>query len=120
MQCNHATSHERMWYPGGEAAFRPTPVCNKCRTLKNNSIDRGKNIGFYINILTDIKRHFENEGLKISDAQIRLIINEIKKADGFDDLYWIKRSVQKSIFIKSVQKFVPLSTAFIERFVQLS
>jgi len=116
MKCSHKISYERAWFPETETAFRPVPVCDSCGTLKNVSADRGKNIGFYINILTQMKRHLERNGYKISDSQIRLIINEISRADGFDDAYWIKKSTQRSIFIKSVQKFVPLTRAFVERF----
>jgi len=116
-QCSHETSGEGVWYVGDEGVFRPTPVCCKCGTLKNVSIDRGKGIGFYINILAEMRRRLEKETFKVSDSQIRLIINEIKKADGFDDTYWIRGSIQKSIFIKSVQKYSTLSTAFIESFL---
>jgi hypothetical protein len=120
MKCDHKISNETVWYPEIKATFLPVPVCNNCRTLKNISGDRGRGIGFYINILSNMKRHLANEDIKLSSSQMRLIIKELRKTDGFEDTYWIKGSVQKSIFIKSVQKFTSLSVAFIERFIQPS
>jgi len=76
--------------------------------VKNVSADKGKKLGYFVNILSALKNNLERRGYKISQAQIRLILNELEKI-GFDDIYSISFSKQREIFLKVVSKYIRVS-----------
>ncbi len=82
--------------------------------IKNISCDRAKGIGYYINALSMLK-NFGGKKL-LSGVQIRLIVNELQKAD-FDDTYSITATAQKWMFINAVRKYSNLSPGFVEAFL---
>ena len=100
--------------------IKPHPYCRKCGTIKNISSDRGKKMGYFIVVLSNLKKELESKGYKISEAQMRNITNELSRIDGFDDVWWITLSKQKEIFIKVVRKYVKVSERVIERHVDLA
>ena len=90
------------------------PYCGRCGTIKNISSDRGKKFSYFIKALSDLRKVLEKKGYKISEAQIRLIANELSRVEGFSDLWWITFSKQKEIFIDVVRKYVRVSREVIE------
>ncbi len=90
------------------------PYCNKCGTMKNVSSDKGKKISYFVASLSKLRKILEKKGYKISDAQIRLIVKELSKVEGFEDTWWITFSKQKEIFISIVGKYVRVSRDVIE------
>ncbi len=90
------------------------PYCNKCGTMKNVSSDKGKKISYFVASLSKLRKILEKKGYKISDAQIRLIVKELREVEGFEDTWWITFSKQKEIFISIVGKYVKVSRDVIE------
>ncbi len=73
-------------------------------------------MGYYVNVLSEIKRYLEKKGGKLSDAQARLVYKALNQEE-FGDAYWIRGSAQKSIFVAAVVKYANLSPAFVESFL---
>ena len=88
------------------------PYCIFCGSIKNITDDRPKKIGYWINILSRITREY-----KISKIQERLVIKDLEKNDYFDDLYSIKGSEQKEIFIKTIRKYYKLSEETLDSYI---
>lgn len=97
---------ERVWLPyevrGLYKGLRAHSYCTDCGTVKNISPDRAKDIGYFINILSNIGKRLENK--KITQVQMRLIIKELEDTTGFKDTYGISKTDQEKIFIKTVRK----------------
>lgn len=85
---------------GRELGVLLQPYCMHCGAVKNISWDRTKKIGYYINILSELSRIY-----KISDAQIRLIVNELNKIQDFEDGYCMTGSAQEFHFIRIVRNY---------------
>jgi hypothetical protein len=108
----HIHTHEsdkKDWAKMQNGVIKLHPYCNRCGTLKNVSSDRGKKIGYFVAALSRLRKILENKGYKVSDAQIRLIMKELSKIDGFEDTWWITFSKQREIFISVVGKYVRVS-----------
>ena len=95
-------------------SLRLHPYCSRCGTIKNISSDKGKKFSYFIRALSDLRKVLEKKGYKISEAQIRLIANELSRVEGFSDLWWMTFSKQKEIFINVVRKYVRVSREVIE------
>lgn len=96
--------------------FKKHPYCISCGVVKNISSDRGKGLGYFANVLANLKRYLEGRGYKISQAQIRLILKELEKMD-VDDVYSITFSKQKEIFINLTTKYVKVRRELVEQFL---
>lgn len=107
-----------------EGKIKKHHYCKHCGTIEYKGEERAKGIGYFTNILSRIKNFLEKEhrtfdvgNIKITDAQVRLIMKEIEKIVDFEDSYWRSFESQKEEFIKIVRKYVPrLSAHFINAF----
>ncbi len=113
----HVSSRDRAWLPATNGLLAPHPVCRECGAVKNISGDRARGMGYYANVLSEIKKHLESRGGKLSQAQIRLIMRELESSEYFNDTYTLLGSVQRSMFTRVVQKYTGLSRSFIEAFL---
>jgi len=114
----HRSTSDRIWLPiHGSGVLQPHPVCRSCGAVKNISGDRARGLGYYVNVLAEMKRHLEQKGGKLSKAQIRLIVRELERIEDFADTYTMLGSVQKSIFVRVVAKYTRLSRSFVESFL---
>ena len=57
----------------------PHTWCVKCGAIKNQSQNHGKKIGYFINALSEMRKR----KLIVSQAQKRLIAQDLKKVFGF-------------------------------------
>lgn len=115
MACNHRDSPERHHLPMHNGLIAPHPACRECGYIKNISPDKAKKLGYFANVLAEMKSH---RGRKLlSDAQIRLILKELEKVEGFDDDYFMSFTTQKAAFIRAVRKYSSLSPSFVESFL---
>ena len=100
------------------------PYCAKCGTIKNITSDHAKAMGYYINILAEMRKTLilenkKGKGMigKLTDSQLRLIVKELLEMGDFEDKYWRTKSSQKKIFINVMRKYRPdLPKHFIEKF----
>jgi hypothetical protein len=106
MKCEHKSCgcKEKVWLPyisrEVEYGLKSHPYCVHCGAIKNTSTDMPRRIGHYINILSKIRKIF-----RISDAQVRLIINELSSKEGFEDPYWTTGFAQEKMFLASLKKY---------------
>jgi hypothetical protein len=71
--------------------------------VKNLSSEKPREIGHYMNVVSDI-----GKTIKISQAQVRLIALELNELE-FGDRYTIDRYTQEKLFIEIVKKYLNLS-----------
>jgi len=64
-------------------------------------LHEGSTLGYFSNVLTEMKS-FHDKNI-LSKVQIRLILKELGKIEGFDDDYFMRFTVQKAAFIKAVR-----------------
>ncbi|HJH25605.1 MAG TPA: hypothetical protein C5S37_02280 [Methanophagales archaeon] len=99
--CKHKScgAAEKVWLPyevdGRSRGLKPHSYCVHCGVVKTISPDRAKRMGYYTNILPRVG---------ITKVQIRLIAKELEKTD-FDDVYFITRSQQETLFVRAVKKY---------------
>lgn len=107
------------WLPRLDNAIAALhPFCGECGCVKNVTSDRARRLGYYANVLQEIRGHLEKKKVgRIADVQMRLIIKELQGLDGFEDPYWMRYSVQKNIFAASVSRYTSLSKNFVEGFL---
>lgn len=109
MKCEHKScgNKEKVWLPftsrETEHGLKSHPYCVHCGAVKNISTDMPKRIGYYVNIISQIRKNF-----RISDVQVRLIVNELIKED-FEDTYWTTRCSQERMFLAALKKYCNLS-----------
>jgi len=110
MNCCHKScgSKEKIWLPyrdrEAEHGLKVHPYCIQCGAVKNISSDLPKRIGYYINILSRLRKNY-----CISQAQIRLVINGLNSSDGFEDPYWATGFSQEKIFLGLMKKYCNLT-----------
>lgn len=113
MECNHNPGG-RDWLSMQNGVIGIHPFCDNCGTVKNISSDRGKKLSYFISSLSSLRKKLGYVGYHVSDAQIRLISNELESREEFQDLWWVTFSRQKELFVSIVQKYVKVSTDLIE------
>ena len=118
MICNHesCSREKRIWLPidhysnGTDASLHHW--CIHCGLVKNISDDRAKRMGYWMNILSKISYHFS-----FTQCQKRLIANELRSYDQFEDGYGTTGSAQKELFGKIVKKYCNININTIYSFV---
>jgi len=106
MKCQHKNcgNKEKVWLPhisrGDEHGLKSHPYCIYCGAVKNISSDMPKRIGYYLNVLSLIRKDY-----RISEAQIRLIVNDLNNMEDFEDPYWTTGFSQEKMFLGSLKKF---------------
>ncbi len=109
MKCGHKScgNKEKVWLPYKdrevEHGLKVHSYCIHCGAVKNISGDFPRRIGFYINILSVLRKNY-----RISEAQIRLVINELNKVEDFEDSYWTTGFAQEMIFSGLLKKYCNL------------
>lgn len=111
----HISSHESHWLPAYNGLIAPHPSCRECGIIKNISPDRARGTGYYMNVLSEMKECGREK--LFTGVQIRLIANELKKTEDFEDAYYMTFENQKQIFVNGVRKYSNLSAGFIESFL---
>ena len=112
-RCLHTSSNDRVWLPTERGVLKKHPYCISCGVVKNISSDRGKRLGYFANVLANLKKYLEGRGYKVSQAQIRLILKDLEKMD-VDDVYSFSFSKQKNIFVKVVTKHIRVRRELVE------
>ena len=113
---------EKVWHPykmaGVKKGVKPHSYCIRCGTIKTirSSSNRPKNIGYYINALTEILKT-PGEKKRVTKVQMRLIVKELENMEDFCDTYWVTKSAQDVMFIRIVQKYCKVSERFVKSFL---
>ena len=77
----------------------PHPWCKNCGLIKNVSDDRPKKFGYWMNILSRIKNKYS-----LKKVQTRLVSNNLKSNNYFNDTYGITGTAQNIEFVKTVSR----------------
>jgi hypothetical protein len=104
----------RVWLPvsnNSEADINLHPWCVRCGVVKNISEDRGRNLGYWMNILSKIADCFS-----LTQVQKRLIAKELISLELFNDTYGIAGLPQKDLFKKIVKKYCKININSIESY----
>ena len=109
VNCLHEADGCRVWLNMQNGIIKLHPYCKICGVVKNVSSDRGKKIGYFVAVLSRLRKVLERRGYKISESQIRLILKELSEFDEFKDLWWVTFSGQREIFVSVVRKYVRVS-----------
>ena len=117
--CEHESCGREnyVWYPINDALFsevRKHPFCMHCGELKNVSDDHPKKLGYWLNKVNMLKNDFN-----ISQVQRRLITNELRELEDFDDMYGVTGSAQQQIFLSIILKYACLSKKDIDSWFDL-
>ena len=98
--CEHkiSGSKEKVWLPyyyeGRDRGLKPHPYCMECGLIKNLSSERPRRIGFFMNVIAELGKHY-----KIAQVQIRLIAQEMEK-QSLEDKFGMDRLQQEKLFIE--------------------
>jgi len=99
--CEHkkiSGCREKIWLPyyykGRDRGLKPHSFCTDCGLIKNLSSDRPRGIGFYMNVLAELGKHY-----KIAKVQTRLIALEMQK-QALDDKFGMDRQQQEVLFVE--------------------
>jgi len=114
MRCSHEKADEKVWDRTWNGVMKSHPYCRKCGALKNVSSDRARKMSHFLVVLSNLRREVEKRGYKISEAQIRLIMKELREIEDFDDLWSMSYSIQRRVFMDTVRKYVRVSRELLE------
>ena len=120
---NPAPPPEKIWMPvyqDEDKKLAKHDWCLDTGIIKNLSGEEAKPKGFYISVLNKMKYILEHNlghsrgAPKFPEAQIKLILKDLDKIDGFYDKWWRTESSQLEAFIRVVQnRRTDLSQRFI-------
>jgi hypothetical protein len=114
----HKDSWERYWLSLPNGILNPHPFCDNCGVVKNVSDDKARRLGYFIQVLSEIKQYFRRKRYKVlTGVQMRLIIKKLQDTEGFEDAYWMRYSKQKSIFLETVCSYTSFSRSLVEGFL---
>ena len=51
----HISSYEKHWMPADNGLLVSHPTCRECGTIKNISPDRAEKLGYFANVLAEMK-----------------------------------------------------------------
>ena len=120
---NPAPPSERIWMPvyqDEDKKLAKHDWCLDTGIIKNLSGEEAKPKGFYVSVLNKMKYILEHDlghsrgAPKFPASQIKLILKDLDKIDGFYDKWWRTESSQLESFIRVVQnRRADLSQRFI-------
>ena len=120
---NPAPPTEKIWMPvyqDEDKKLAKHDWCLDTGIIKNLSGEEAKPKGFYVSVLNKMKYILEHNlghsrgAPKFPEAQIKLILKDLDKIDGFYDKWWRTESSQLEAFIRVVQnRRTDLSQRFI-------
>jgi len=115
--CDHQVSHkdDKIWVRPSPAEKKHTPhqprlYCKVCGRLKYNGSANAKDLGFYINVLKELKQKVDvlykrkAIGHRLTQAQIRLIIKELGEDEDFLDGFSNQKYSQYEFFKSTIKK----------------
>ena len=118
-----APPSERIWMPvyqDEDGKLAKHDWCLDTGIIKNLSGEEAKPKGFYVSVLNKMKYILEHDlghsrgAPKFPASQIKLILKDLDKIDGFYDKWWRTESSQLEAFIRVVQnRRADLSQRFI-------
>jgi len=120
MVCQHVEcgSKEKVWLPyrvrENMHGLKPHSYCVRCGVVKNIGSDKAKDIGYYMNILSNIEKKLKIPGSKV---RMRLVAKHLEDIGGFDDTYSMSRYQQEKIFTDAVKKYYHLSERTVQSFL---
>jgi len=95
---------EKVWLPysynGKERGLKPHPYCTECGLVKNLSSERPRQIGYFINLISELGRQY-----KIAQVQVRLMVLEMKRQE-LDDSYGMDRQKQEKLFVEIANRYL--------------
>ena len=114
--CEHECcgTAEKVWLPyefeGRSRGLKPHSYCVHCGVVKkiSSKSKKAKRMGYYTSILPR---------LGITKVQIRLIAKELKRIQGFDDVYSMTRKQQEKLFIRAIKKYSSVKEDTIRAFL---
>jgi hypothetical protein len=125
--CDHAVSHkdERLWLkpPLSERKHSPQQprlYCKKCGRIKYQGSAIAKDLGFYVNLLKEIQQKVDalyrrkQIRCRMTQAQIRLIVNALKEDDDFLDTFSNQMYTQYDFFKQCVRKYCDIDEYIID------
>ena len=98
--CEHRScgSKGKVWLPyyfeGRERGLKAHPYCAECGLIKNLSSERPRDIGFFINVISALGKHY-----KVAQVQMRLIVQEMEKR-ALNDAYGMDKQQQEKLFVE--------------------
>ena len=115
--CSHESckKDEKIWLPvdyNSKSEANLHHWCIHCGLVKDISDDQPKKIGHWMNTLSKISHH-----LSFTQCQKRLIANELRTCEEFEDLYGITGSAQRNLFIKVMEKYCNINRTNIDSFI---
>ena len=120
---NPAPPTERIWMPvyqDEDKKLAKHDWCLDTGIIKNLSGEEAKPKGFYVSVLNKMKYILEHDlghsrgAPKFPASQIKLILKDLDKIDGFYDKWWRTESSQLEAFVRVVQnRRADLSQRFI-------
>jgi hypothetical protein len=104
--CVHRScgAREKVWLPyiyeGRDRGLKPHPYCADCGLVKNLSSERPHQIGYFINVIAQIRQHH-----KIAQVQVRLLVLEMQRQN-LEDSYGMDQQQQEKIFLDLAKRYL--------------
>jgi hypothetical protein len=106
---------EKEWLPyfheGRFRGLKPHPYCAECGMVKNLSSERPRQIGYFINLISEIGKRY-----KIAQVQVRLMVREMER-QGLEDSYGMDRQQQKELFREIAKRCLSIPEKVIAEFL---
>lgn len=114
-RCTHSncSDEEQVWLPMGQQnkELKKYSYCKNCGMIKNTQEPYAKTLGYYVNVLMNIRNYLDCENkkngimiAKLTVVQIRLIVKDLKAIEDFDDTYFRNKFSQNEIFLDVLEK----------------
>ncbi len=108
----HSVAHRETWPwlpTSGKGVLAPHPWCEKCGVVKVVGAPSAMPIGSVVNLLSRLDRRLREEGRRITEAQMRLILRRVQSS-GVVDTFSASRDAQMAVIegaVSDVLRFQP-------------
>ncbi len=93
------------WLPTqGCGHLAPHPYCEDCGQVKAVGTGRAMDLGGLVNLLADLRRVLDREGLKLTAVQRRLILQALQEKE-IDDPFGLSRDRQMEIVTQVASRY---------------
>jgi hypothetical protein len=82
--------------------------------VRNIGPDRAVGKGYFINVLSQIEKYLKGPG---SSVRMRLVVQDLKKIEDFDDAYSMSKYNQEKIFINILKKYYQIPERTVQQFL---
>lgn len=120
LKCEHLDcgNTEKVWLPymvrDHHKGLKSHPFCIKCGMVKNIGSDRAVGMGYFINVISRIEKHFKIPG---SSVRMRLAAKDLERIEDFDDEYSMSKYTQEKVFITIIKKYYKIPERNIQQFL---